>query len=71
MKRTVTELVLRRIGSSLVLLLIASALIFVVLRMIPGDPTTLSARPGFGEEQRQARLEELGLNDPIFVQYFN
>lgn len=58
-----------RIGSSAVLLVMVSILVFVVLRIIPGDPTTLSARPGFTQQQRDLRLNELGLNKPVIVQY--
>lgn len=59
----------RRLLTSLLLLLIVSALVFVVLRVIPGDPTTTSARPGFTEEDREIALRQLGLDRPLVEQY--
>ncbi|AXB41861.1 ABC transporter permease [Amycolatopsis albispora] len=63
---------LRRLAASAVMLLGVSVLIFVVLRLLPGDPTV--ARVGAAQNIDPAALaalrEELGLNDPIPVQYW-
>lgn len=63
---------LRRLAVSALMLLGVSVLIFVVLRLLPGDPTV--ARVGAAQNIDPAALaalrEELGLNDPIPVQYW-
>lgn len=61
---------LRRIGFLLVTLLITSMMIFLVTQWLPGDV----ARVILGREAGEAALEslrsELGLDDPLYVQYF-
>jgi peptide/nickel transport system permease protein len=62
--------VMRRIAISLLMLLIASLVIFVVLRVIPGDPIAARAsRPGFTAEQLEALRQQLGLDRSIAAQY--
>lgn len=62
---------LRRIATSILTLVLASAVVFVILRLIPGDPTTIrAARPGIDAEQLAALREQMRLDDPIIVQYF-
>jgi len=65
--------VLKRVGSSLVLLAFISILIFVALRLLPGDPTTFSLAQGDGvsPEALEKMRRELGLDQPVFVQYWN
>ncbi len=47
-----------------------SVLVFAVLHLSPGDPTTLLADPAFLSEQQRAELRQsLGLDDPLPVQY--
>ncbi|RFB67959.1 MULTISPECIES: ABC transporter permease [unclassified Herbaspirillum] len=59
---------LRRIGSALVTLLLMSVLIFVMVRMV-GDPAHLMMPPEATEADRALFREQLGLNDPVPVQY--
>ena len=55
--------VIRRLAISVLMLLIASIVIFVVLRVIPGDPTAArTGRPGFTAAQVAALRHELGLD---------
>ncbi|MFB6291461.1 MAG: ABC transporter permease [Candidatus Bipolaricaulia bacterium] len=66
-----TAYVTRKILGLAITLLLVSLVVFIVLRLLPGDPAQLilgiNASPG-----SLARLrEELGLNKPIHVQYFN
>ncbi|WP_216206087.1 ABC transporter permease [Amycolatopsis aidingensis] len=67
-----TRYVLRRLGVSALMLVLVSVLIFVVLRLLPGDPTI--ARVGAAQNVDPAALAalraELGLDDPIPVQYW-
>src|SRR3954447_15872039 len=63
--------VLRRGAISILLLLIASVVIFVILRVIPGDPTAARAsRPGFTAAQMEEVRHQLGLDQSIVGQYF-
>lgn len=63
-------IVVRRIGQSLLVLLGALTIIFVVVRLVPGDPAALLLGPTASQEQIDALSEELGYNDPVLVQYF-
>jgi peptide/nickel transport system permease protein len=60
----------RRFGASCLLLIFTSIVIFVVLRVIPGDPTSVKlGLPGVTQEQVQQLRHELGVDRPIVVQY--
>ena len=58
-----------RILSSLIILWIISVLVFLLMTLLPGDPTLagLEATP----EQREQLRERLGLNDPLPQRYFD
>ncbi|MCV3238454.1 ABC transporter permease [Mesorhizobium sp. ZC-5] len=60
---------LTRIASSIPTLLIVSATVFMLMRLIPGDPATLMlgdlAQPG----QVEAMRRQMGLDQPIAVQF--
>jgi peptide/nickel transport system permease protein len=65
----VKRYVFRRVAAFAVTLLFVSALVFVVVRVLPGDPAALI----LGTEQDPATVERLrealGLNRPLAVQY--
>ncbi|MDP9393771.1 MAG: ABC transporter permease [Actinomycetota bacterium] len=60
---------LRRFGTSVLVLLLASIVVFVGVRALPGDAALALA----GEERDPVALEQIrekyGLNDPVIVQY--
>ena len=58
-----------RFLSSLIILWIISVLVFLLMTLLPGDPTIagLEATP----EQREQLRERLGLNDPLPQRYFD
>lgn len=66
-----TSYLLRRAGASLVVLLMASIVVFLGVRALPGDPALALA----GEERDPVALMEIrekyGLDDPVAVQYVN
>jgi peptide/nickel transport system permease protein len=68
-----TGYLLRRLGTSVVMIVLVSMLIFVVLRLLPGDPTItrLGAQEGIDPRQLAAMRAQLGLDDPIVVQYWH
>lgn len=46
-------------------------LVYLVLSVSPGDPARMILPEDATEEMVQAKREELGLNDPVIVQYFH
>jgi peptide/nickel transport system permease protein len=62
---------LRRLGQSLVTLVLATMVVFAGVRALPGDP----ARALAGEENNPAQIAAIrakyGLDDPLPVQYWN
>lgn len=67
--------VLRRLIFGLITIIAVSILVFVVLRILPGDPLVAIFGPdGFtklSEEERQGYMKALGLSDPLWLQYLN
>jgi peptide/nickel transport system permease protein len=62
----------RRFGISLVTIVLASVLVFVAARSLPGDPALTMAGAGAGRptpEMIQRARERYGLDSPVTVQY--
>lgn len=49
----------------------ATIVVFVLVRLTPGDPTQTLLGPNATEEAREALRQKLGLLDPLYVQYGN
>jgi peptide/nickel transport system permease protein len=62
---------LRRAGASLIVLFVASVLIFLGIRALPGDPAIALAGEDHSPQAIAAVREKYGLNDPVPVQYVN
>lgn len=62
---------LMRVLLSIPMVLILLTLVFVLLHAAPGDPVTATLGSRLPPDQIAARKEALGLNDPIYVQYFH
>jgi len=65
--------ILKRLLQTIPVILILSMLVFGLTFLVPGDPVTALLGPGINrsaESVEQAR-EELGLNNPVPVQYVN
>jgi peptide/nickel transport system permease protein len=62
--------ILSRIGDSFVAVWGVSTIVFVVTRML-GDPSALLLPIGATEEQMQALRAQLGLDQPMVLQYLN
>ena len=67
------EYILRRLGFGLMTMIGVSMIIFVVMRILPGDPlVAIFGMEGFTKltpEDRAHYMTELGLSDPLPVQY--
>lgn len=60
--------VVRRIGEAIVSLLLLTVIVFLVTRVL-GDPTASLLSIDATQEQREAVRQELGLDEPLHVQY--
>lgn len=63
--------ILKRILMAIPVLLGATFLVFTILYFTPSDPARMILGANATEEAIEALEEELGLNDPFFVRYFN
>lgn len=67
--------VIRRLIQGLIIMLIVTLLVFIFMRLVPGDPLVLyigADEMSFATPERIAALRaELGLDKPAIVQYFN
>jgi peptide/nickel transport system permease protein len=66
-----TRFITRRIGLSVLMLVISSILIFIAMRVIPGDPTTAvhNLSVSLTADRQKAIRHELGIDRSIFAQY--
>src|SRR5687767_8485310 len=62
------RLVLQRLGQLVIVLFAVTAFTALVFSMLPGDIAEVNI-PFGSEEQREDLREDLGVNDPIHVQY--
>jgi peptide/nickel transport system permease protein len=65
----VVKLVARRLLAAVPILLIVSALLFCVLRLLPVDPAAMSLPPNATIEEVEAKRHEMGLDKPLPQQY--
>ena len=61
----------KRILQLIPLLLVLTVVIFLIIRVIPGDPVDLMLGMGAPENARAAERARLGLDKPMIVQYFS
>jgi peptide/nickel transport system permease protein len=62
--------ILRRLLALIPVLLIVSIVVFIIMRLIPGDPVdVMYGTEGVSDETRAAMAHKLGLDQPLPVQY--
>jgi len=61
--------ILTRIALTLPMVFILGTLVFFILRVLPGDPVSSALGPKGTPEMITQIREQLGLNDPLIVQY--
>ena len=66
---TVLKLIARRLLAAIPILLVVSALLFCVLRLLPVDPAAMSLPPTATIEEIDAKRREMGLDRPLPQQY--
>jgi peptide/nickel transport system permease protein len=66
--------IVRRFAFGAITVFGVSIIVFLIMRVMPGDPLMAIFGPDgmtkLTEAQRQSFMNELGLNDPLIVQYF-
>lgn len=70
MIRIVAGILLRRFLVAVPMMLIVSLMVFVVLRLLPADPIAMSLPPNATAEDHASMKAALGLDQPIWRQYF-
>ncbi|MCK4417715.1 MAG: ABC transporter permease [Candidatus Latescibacteria bacterium] len=67
--------ILRRLGVTVLLLIVISVLIFGIIQLTPGDAVDMMlggvAQDSLGEETVETLRRQLGLDLPVYQQYFN
>jgi peptide/nickel transport system permease protein len=61
--------IVRRLVQNAFLLWLLASLMFVLFRVLPGDPVTIILSPELSEETRQAIREAWGIDRPLWSQY--
>ena len=64
-----TRYLITRLWQSAVTLILASLVVFIGVRQLPGDPALAMAGEEATPERVEAIREQLGLNEPLFTQY--
>ena len=60
--------ILKRIVTLFLVFLGLAILIFVIARIVPGDPARIALGPLASAQQVEEMRQEMGLNDPFFIQ---
>ncbi len=62
---------IRRIFQSIPILVGITVLTFLIIQLAPGSPMETMIDPKISPEELQRAQDNLGMNDPVFMQYFN
>jgi len=63
--------ILRRLIQTIPVVIGVTFVVFFIMQLVPGDPAVLLAGEGASKETVNAIREQLGLNRPLMVQYFD
>lgn len=67
--------IIRRFIQALVVLILITAVVFIAVRLLPGDPVrmyvTANTQAQYTEEQIAYVRHQVGLDKPLFIQYIN
>jgi len=61
--------ILSRFGQTLLVLLVVATILFLIFRLMPGNPLVAYLDPTFTEEMAQQLRRQFGLDQPLHVQY--
>ena len=71
MSTSLRRFLVTRLLLTIPMVLILVTMIFFVMRVLPGDPIRSQLGPRVSEAQADVLRERLGLNRPLYVQYFD
>ncbi len=71
MKKDFYWAIIKRIASSILVLLLLVTFIFLLVRLAPGNPAQKFLSPELSPELAQNVIRSFGLDQPIYVQYFS
>ena len=71
MSASLRRFIITRLLLTIPMVLILVTMIFFIMRILPGDPIRSQLGPRVSEEQANQLRERLGLNRPLYVQYFD
>ncbi|WHY01970.1 nickel ABC transporter permease [Neobacillus sp. DY30] len=63
--------ILRRLMQTIPVVIGVTFVVFFIMQLVPGDPAVLLAGEGASKETIEGIREQLGLNRPLLVQYFD
>ncbi len=61
--------ILTRLGTFLLVMIALSIMIFLLARVVPGDPARMALGPAATVEQVEALRQQMGLDQPLVIQY--
>ena len=61
----------RRLLQAIPILFVVLTLVFILARVLPGDPATAALGDYASKESVEALREKMGLNEPLWMQYLN
>jgi peptide/nickel transport system permease protein len=62
--------ILKRVLATIPVMAIVAVFVFLLLRLTPGDPAAILAGDAATPDQLERIRDRLGLNDPLYVQFF-
>lgn len=65
-----TRYILKRLGLSIIAIWAVATILFLMFRLMPGDPSTALADPRLSPETRKLILKQYGLTRPLHEQYY-
>jgi peptide/nickel transport system permease protein len=71
MSASLRKFLITRLLLTIPMVLILVTTVFFIMRILPGDPIRSQLGPKVSEERAEQMREELGLNRPLAVQYFD
>ncbi len=71
MSSSFRNFIITRLLLTIPMILILVTMVFFVMRILPGDPIRSQLGPKVSEEQADQLRERMGLNRPLYVQYFD
>lgn len=65
------KVIVRRVIDMVPTLFVVATVVFVITRVIPGDPAAVMLGPQASVEAIENMRAQLGLSDPVYLQFFN